>query len=143
MLSLRWRGYHPDKALSETTGDYSLPDLSEPSNSSCSFCSLNNPHTAGRQQSTAWFGWGGAVFRQLVSITYHSHTSLFVETFSLHRPTGPIKSLSCDVLYSSVCLSVPLRKPHFPVNCRLLVEERIAYIGIYLDFFVCHFNDFF
>ena len=44
----------------------------------------------------------------------------------------------------SVCLSVPLRKTHFPVDWRLLVKERIAYIGMpkhNFSFFFPHFQD--
>ena len=38
---------------------------------------------------------------------------------------------------------VPLQKPRFSVNWRLLIEECIANIGIPLDFLCfCHFNDF-
>ena len=35
----------------------------------------------------------------------------------------------------SVCLSVPLRKPRFPVDWRLLVKESIANICIPLEIF--------
>ena len=49
--------------------------------------------------------------------------------------------MSSSCLY--VCLSVfAIAENQFPVDCRLLAEERIAYIGIPLDVFAfCCFND--
>ena len=47
--------------------------------------------------------------------------------------TGPIQSLSWDVCESCVCVSVPLRKPRFPVDWRLWIKEGIANNGIPLD----------
>ena len=42
------------------------------------------------------------------------------------------------------CLSVHVWKPLFPVDCTLLVKERIANIGIPLDISCfCHINNFF
>ena len=45
---------------------------------------------------------------------------------------------------SMSCLSVTSRKTRFPVDWRLLFEERIANIGIPLDVFgfFCRFDDF-
>ena len=74
------------------------------------------------------------------------HLGLFLSTvccaiiqFSLHWPSGPIKSISCSV--REPC--VPSLKARFMVEWRLLVEERIANINMPLkhveidqDFFV-------
>ena len=53
--------------------------------------------------------------------------------FSMNCPTGLIQSLSCNDPESSVCVFAPSRKTSFTVDWRLLVEERIANIGIPLD----------
>ena len=59
--------------------------------------------------------------------------------FSLNWHSGPIYSLSCDVVR---CVSVPWPKNW--VDWRLLVEEHIANIGIHLEIFCVFFsfNDF-
>ena len=79
----------------------------------------------------------------IISTTKYNNTSQnkkdqYTIEFSLNWPTGPNQFLSCDVRVS-VCLSEPSWKTCFPVDWRLLVVERIANIGIPLDFF---FNDF-
>ena len=46
-----------------------------------------------------------------------------------------IQSISCDVHDLCVCLCVDILTLFFPVDFRLLVEERLAYIGKPLDVF--------
>ena len=74
---------------------------------------------------------GGVTFR--LRWTSKSKSGPLI-SFSLHRPSGPIQSLSRDVLKPSVFLC-HRGKTRFPVDWRLLVEERIANIGITLDVF--------
>ena len=50
--------------------------------------------------------------------------------FSLNWHPG---RFSLKVVMYVTCLSVHVWKPRFPVDLRLLVKERIAYIGIPLD----------
>ena len=45
-----------------------------------------------------------------------THKSFGFNRLSSNLPTGPIQSLNCNVHEFSVCLSVPLRKPGFPVT---------------------------
>ena len=61
---------------------------------------------------------------------YFKREALFTES-----APRPIQSQSRDVreawpAWLSVCLSVHIWKPSFPVDCRLLVKERITNIGI-------------
>ena len=64
-------------------------------------------------------------------------------------PLRPIQSTICNVRLLSVCVCVPSRKPHFLVDWRLLVKERIANIGMpphisfykYICFFFFEFLD--
>ena len=63
---------------------------------------------------------------------------MFSIVIKLNWPSGPIQSLSCYVCQSCVGVFVPSQKTRFLVDCRLLVRERIANIGIPLDIF----NDF-
>ena len=54
--------------------------------------------------------------------------------FSLNRPTGPIKSIGCNVhVFVCVCLSVHNLKWHFLMDLRPLVKVCIANIGLYKD----------
>ena len=51
-----------------------------------------------------------------------------------YKPLGRFSlQVAMSVTCLSVCLSVHVWKPRFPVGWRLLVEERIANIGIPLD----------
>ena len=64
---------------------------------------------------------------------------LLLYYFSLHQPSEPIQSLSCNVRELCVCVSLLLRKTLFPVDWRLLGEESIANIGIPQDVFFLFF----
>ena len=75
-------------------------------------------------------GWKSVGQRAGLSMIFY-----FEIDFSLSQPSGPIQSLSSDVLLSSVSLCVALRKTSISVDWRLLAKERIAYIGIHLDIF--------
>ena len=56
--------------------------------------------------------------------------------FSFNQLTGPIQSLSPNVHQLSVCVFVvTIAENCFPVDLRLLVEERIANIGKALEMF--------
>ena len=47
----------------------------------------------------------------------------------------PLANLVYKLQCPSICLSVHVWKPHFPVDWKLLVEEHIAKIGIPLEVF--------
>ena len=66
--------------------------------------------------------------RTHLGYSYREEADIFTE--SAHWADS-VSNSRCPLV---VCLCVPSRKPRFPLDYRLLVKERIANIGIPLDF---------
>ena len=83
----------------------------------------------GKGDKTAIFHWE---VRESQSNFEHLRNDFFNNGIFTDSAPWPIQSISRNVRYN-VCLPVHSWKLRFPVDWRLLVEERIAYIGILLD----------
>ena len=55
--------------------------------------------------------------------------------FNFSLTLGRVKFRITISVYLSVCLSVPLQNTHFKVSWRLLVEECVPYMGLWLHTF--------
>ena len=90
----------------------------------------NEPNEPNEPNETSDKAYFPCYFRVHFWYFSDSFQAIFLAFFSWNPTTGPIQSLSCDVRVSCVCVC---RKPCFPVDWRLLVEEHNANIGIPLD----------